>query len=280
MDAGRIQLGPSTVTAGFRLETHGTIGSTNDEAMARVRQGDPGKLWVTAERQTGGRGRNGRPWTTIDGNLFASLLLRAPCQPSRSPQLGFVAGVALHRALQALTGLGRDRLALKWPNDLLLDRAKLAGILVEGGSLVGDGGGGDLAVVIGIGVNLAGHPSDTPYHATDCAEAGFRLTAGQLFPVLAEEMAHGLGRWAAGEGFADIRRDWLERAGGIGETIVVRRPGREQTGRFIDLDPQGCLVLEEGGATALIQAGDIFLAPAPPHSEGMTRSEQGQLDGR
>jgi BirA family transcriptional regulator, biotin operon repressor / biotin---[acetyl-CoA-carboxylase] ligase len=275
VDAGTIKLTPSMQEAGFRLQVLGTVGSTNDEAMARARQGDPGGLWIAAREQTGGRGRNGRPWKTIPGNLFASLLLRSPCQPSRSPQLGFVAGVALHRAVQALTHLGRERLALKWPNDLLLDRAKLAGILVEGSSILAQDGYSEHAVVIGIGVNLAGHPADTPYRATDCAEAGFSIEPGALLPVLAEEMARGLALWSAGDGFAAIRSEWLERAGGIGETIVVRRPGREQTGRFIDLDSQGHLVLEEGGATALIQAGDIFLAPVPPLSEGMSAREQG-----
>ena len=246
---------PSSLTValpeGYRFERHGVLGSTNDEAFARARAGDPGKLWVLADEQSQGRGRQGRAWTSRPGNFYGTLLLRAPCPPALSPQLGFVAGVALHEAVSRLTGLNRTgqqpgRLALKWPNDLLLDGAKIAGILVEGDE---PADAGELAVVVGIGVNLAHHPKDTPYRATDCAEAGFVIQPLSLLSMLARTFADALSRWNAGQGFPASRQEWLARAGGVGETIVVRRHDGERRGLFRDLDPDGRLLLDNDGAT-------------------------------
>ncbi|WP_245422029.1 biotin--[acetyl-CoA-carboxylase] ligase [Alsobacter soli] len=250
-----MKLGPAAQAEGYRLESFATLGSTNDEAMARARAGDPGRLWITAQAQEQGRGRSGRRWVSPKGNLYASLLLRSPCAPSVAPQLGFVAAVALHRALSGVTGLPPGRLALKWPNDLLLDRAKLAGVLVEG-SLLGD----ELAVVIGIGVNAAHHPAETPYPATDLGAAGLPVGVAPLFASLSDSLALTFKRWAGGEAFGAIRRDWLDRAGGLGETITVRRPEGDRRGVFVDLDPGGRLLLDEGGRRVAIEAGDVFLA--------------------
>lgn len=265
---------------GYRFERHGVLGSTNDEAFARARAGDPGKLWVLADEQSQGRGRQGRAWTSRPGNFYGTLLLRAPCAPALSPQLGFVAGVALHEAMSRLTGLdrtgqNRGRLALKWPNDLLLDGAKLAGILVEGTNLPEAGG---LAVVVGIGVNLAHHPQDTPYPATDCAQAGFVISPLALLSTLSRTFADALSRWNAGQGFPGLRQDWLARAGGVGETIVVRRHDGERRGLFRDLDADGRLLLDTDGAITVIQAGDVFLPGmlARPMHENTVENESSQ----
>lgn len=245
--------------AGHRIAVHDTLGSTNDAAAAAARAGDPGGLWVVARSQTGGRGRGGRTWVSPPGNLYASLLLREPCAPALAPQLGFVAGVALHAAMSLVTAATPGRLALKWPNDLLLDGAKVAGILVEGSS-----GGGQTFVVIGIGVNIASHPSDTPYPATDLAAAGLATAPDTLFGALSDALATGLARWQSGAGFADVRRAWLAAAGGVGQTVTVRRPDGERRGIFVDLDADGRLLLAEAGQTHAISAGDVFLTQAGP----------------
>ncbi len=255
---------------GYRLEAFEVLGSTNDEAFVRARAGDPGGLWIVAAEQSQGRGRHGRAWTSRPGNFYGSLLLRAPCAAAVSPQLGFVAGVALHEAVQAITGLGRDRLALKWPNDLLLDGAKLAGILVEGSTLIETG---ELAIVIGFGVNLAHHPADTPYRATNCAEAGFGITPMQLLAALSRSAAAALARWNRGQGFPGIRQEWLSRAGGVGEMIIVRRPEGDRRGLFRDLDAHGRLLLDSDGVLLAIQAGDVFL-PGLARSVHAPASEQ------
>ena len=133
--------------AGFTVEHHATIGSTNDRALELARQGQ-GQTWVVADRQEGGRGRSGRNWSSPSGNFYASLSLVDPCPMAVSPQLSFVAGVAIFDAVQTLTGCGA-RLAIKWPNDLLLDGAKLSGLLLEGGS-----SGASFVMTVGIGLNL------------------------------------------------------------------------------------------------------------------------------
>lgn len=257
-----VRLSDAARDAGYRLATFDMIGSTNDEGLARARAGDPGRLWLVADGQSQGRGRSGRSWASLPGNLLASLLLRAPCPAAVSPQIGFVAGVALHQAVADVAGVGAGRLAIKWPNDLLLDGAKLAGILVEGTTVSGLAGGTERAVVVGFGVNLTAYPADTPYPATDFRAAGLQVGRPALFAALAETMAHRLAVWQEGRGFAAIRRDWLARAGGLGAPIVVRHPNGETRGVFRDLDPEGRLLLENEGAIIVIQAGDVFPAEA------------------
>jgi BirA family biotin operon repressor/biotin-[acetyl-CoA-carboxylase] ligase len=127
-----VHLLPEAEIAGYRLQSVDATESTNDDAFRAAAAGDPGRLWIVAREQVAGRGRHGRQWSSPPGNLYASLLLVDPCEVAVAPQLGFVAGLALHQAVEAVTGVGAPRLALKWPNDLLLDRAKVAGLLLEG----------------------------------------------------------------------------------------------------------------------------------------------------
>jgi BirA family biotin operon repressor/biotin-[acetyl-CoA-carboxylase] ligase len=136
-------LGPKAATRGYRLHGFDTIGSTSTEAARAAATGDSGDVWFGALQQTEGRGRRGRAWETAHGNLAASLLVVPDCDPAISATLGFVAGVAMNRALDQLVpdavvkqGIdGADaaaaRIALKWPNDVLADGAKLSGILLE-----------------------------------------------------------------------------------------------------------------------------------------------------
>ncbi|TIX43459.1 MAG: biotin--[acetyl-CoA-carboxylase] ligase, partial [Mesorhizobium sp.] len=155
------RLAPTAASEGFRLEAHDTVGSTNALALAHARAGDPGKLWVVSKKQESGRGRRGRTWATPEGNLAATLLI------------GFVAGLALADALNAVVPQGRiaigvdgasqgkNRFELKWPNDVLASGAKLAGILLESALLEGD----RFAVAVGIGVNVVAYPEVLPYPA-------------------------------------------------------------------------------------------------------------------
>ena len=144
-----MQLDPRASAAGVRLIAHEVLISTNVEALALARKGERGPLWVTAQRQTGGRGRRGRTWVSEPGNLHASLLLTDPAPAEHWPELAFVAALAVHDAVAEVAPALRPQLAIKWPNDLLLDGKKFAGILIEGEGGRGDGG----AVAVGIGVN-------------------------------------------------------------------------------------------------------------------------------
>jgi BirA family biotin operon repressor/biotin-[acetyl-CoA-carboxylase] ligase len=144
------------------------------------------------------------------------------------------------------------RLVLKWPNDLLIDRNKFAGILVEGEAT---------DVAIGIGVNCVHHPDRTETPATDLASAGVRTSPDSLFAPLSGAMATRLAQWSCGAGFAAIRADWLERAKGVGKPIRVKTGEAELSGQFDGIDEAGRLVLRlADGTMQAVAAGDVFLA--------------------
>jgi len=242
----------ATDLAGVRYLRFDTLGSTNAEALARARAGERGPLWVVAAEQTAGRGRRGAAWVSKPGNLCATLLLTEPSPKAAAPQLSFVAALALHDAAAGVAAASNLALMLKWPNDLLLGGAKLAGILIEGESEPA------FAVAIGIGVNCAHHPEATAWPATDLAVAGALVTPEALLAALAAAMARRLAQWDAGAGFAAIRADWLKRAAGLGGDIRVRLPEREFSGRFEGVDEAGRLLVTEGGALTAVGAGEVF----------------------
>ncbi len=250
---------PDARAQGFRLHHHASLGSTNEEALNLGRAGDPGRLWVLADRQTAGRGRVGRSWTSPVGNHYASLLLTDPCEPRLAPQLGFVAGVALARALIGIAGPGRG-IAIKWPNDILCGGAKLAGILVEGGAHPGRVRSPGFSAVLGFGVNCASHPLDIGYSATNLGLiAGAAGTRDALFTALSGTIVDALALWDQGRNFSGIRRAWLDHAHPQGTRLAVARPGAMQEGTFQTVDADGRLILETGSGCVTVEAGDVFL---------------------
>jgi BirA family biotin operon repressor/biotin-[acetyl-CoA-carboxylase] ligase len=229
-----------------------TIDSTNAEALRRAREGEAGPLWITAETQTAGRGRGGNAWVSAPGNLYATLLLREPSSPSAAPQLAFVAGLAVHDAVAACAPNLGPVLQLKWPNDLLCNGRKLAGLLIEAENVP------VFAAAVGVGINCVSHPDNASFPATDLKSEGAHVTADILFAALAETTRARLTQWARGEDFASIRADWLKRAGGLGEPIKVRLPDRQLAGRFSGVDDAGRLLLETAGKLETITAGEVF----------------------
>ncbi len=225
------------------------VGSTNDWLAERAST-LPDASWVRADVQTGGRGRRGRTWVSQPGNLFASVLVRS--QPGEGPaqQLSFVAAVALDRAM--VRWVAPERLSLKWPNDLLLDGVKCAGILLEA---QGD------ATIIGFGVNLVDHPADVERPATSLAAAGIAPpTAAALCAALAESLATTRAQWGD-YGFASIRTAWLARASGLGQRLEARLGRETPVGRFEDLAADGALLLRlDDGALRVVHAGEVFAA--------------------
>ena len=246
-------LDPAAAAAGARLIAHQAVDSTNAEGLRLARAGERGPLWIVARSQTAGRGRRGRRWVSEPGNLYASLVLSDPAPPDQAAELSFVAALALHDAVSGrIPGLA-GRMALKWPNDLLIDRHKFAGILVEGEGR---------AVVVGIGVNCTHHPAGTEFPATDLAAAGVRATPESLFSPLSAAMVARLVQWNRGADFAAIRSDWLTRAAGVGKAVRVAMPEGERTGRFESIDQAGRLRLRrDDGSVDTIAAGDVFLRP-------------------
>jgi BirA family biotin operon repressor/biotin-[acetyl-CoA-carboxylase] ligase len=245
-----MQLDPRASAAGVRLVSHELLASTNTEALTLARAGERGPLWVTAGRQSAGRGRRGRTWTSEAGNLYASLLLTEPASPEHWPELSFVMALAIHDTIADLAPAARPRLAIKWPNDLLLDGAKFAGILTEAE--------GSTTVVVGIGINCISHPADTDYPATNLAASRIKLSPEVVFSELSAKMMGRLAQWNQGEHFATIRTDWLSRAAGLGDNVSVRLSERELSGRFETIDDAGQLVLvEPEGNRYAIAVGDV-----------------------
>ena len=260
-------LHPAARALGYRLHHHASLGSTNEEGLALARSGDPGRLWILADRQTAGRGRVGRAWHSPAGNHHASLLLVDPCPPQLAPQLAFVAGVAVVKALDAAAG-GELDIALKWPNDVLCGGAKLAGLLVEGVSVPRNADGAGFSAVLGFGVNCAWHPTHLDYPATDLGLAArASISRDAVFTALSAAVINALSLWDRGRNFAGIRRAWLDRALPPGTPLAVSRPGAALQGRFKSVDLDGRLILETGSGCVTVEAGDVVLADRSPTVE-------------
>jgi BirA family biotin operon repressor/biotin-[acetyl-CoA-carboxylase] ligase len=230
-----------------RIAAYGELDSTNSEARRLAEAGEPGPLWITAERQTAGRGRRGRVWDSAPGNLAATLLLRPEAPAAIIGQLSFAAALAV--AEMAAHFAPQAAITVKWPNDVLVEGRKLAGILLEAGP-------GWLA--IGIGVNLASFPQGTEFPATSLAQLGIAPpSADAALSVLAARFAHWYALWMS-EGFETIRAAWLARAGGLGLPIRARLPHETREGVFEGIDSAGALLLNEQGLVSAIAAGEVF----------------------
>ncbi len=249
-------LGPRAAQAGYRVAGYDSIGSTNTEALQRSRAGEFGPLWIAARAQTEGRGRRGRSWVTQDGNLAASLLITLDVQPAVAATLGFVAGLALRRALENCTqGLS---IALKWPNDVLAADKKLAGILLESETVEGRA-----AVVVGMGANLVAAPHDTPFPAVALSMLNQTASAEHVFAELSDAWVESYAVWDDGRGFEAIRSQWLAHAAGVGREMSIKTGETILSGIFRSLDEQGRLVLQAAdGAEMSVSAGDVYFGTA------------------
>lgn len=244
------------VPAGYSVATFEAIDSTNEEARRRAATGERGPLWIWAKHQTAGRGRRGREWESPEGNLMATLLLAPGVSAPEAARLSFVAALAVHDLAAAYAT--RSAVRVKWPNDVLVDGKKVAGILLESSAEAGV----DILpwVAIGIGVNLIHAPPAAQYPATFIGAHGRAPSAAEALAELAEAWETRFRTWRV-SGFAAIREAWLEVAAGVGQTIEVRLPGESLTGRFETLMPDGALsLLLPSGARRAITAGEVFFA--------------------
>lgn len=241
----------------FRHEALGDVGSTNTVCMERARSGDPGHLWITARRQLGGRGRRGRAWISEAGNLYASLLLIDAAPPAALGSLPIAVALALYRAISAEMPFAADRIAIKWPNDILVDGKKVSGILIEAENLPD----GRHAVVIGCGVNVAHKPDNPLYPAITLGEAGATSSPESLFAHLLQELAAVLSVWDEGRGVPAVVTEWKRHVKGIGNPITVNLPDRSISGVFSDIDDDGLLLLRlPTGELMRIASGDVFFS--------------------
>lgn len=264
------------------IRTVAETGSTNADLLLLARSGADDGLWLRAERQTAGRGRQGRAWDSPEGNLYASTLVRLRPGDPPAATLALVAAVALEEVIRLLLPTRHAELVaastaprtlspadpwmpnqvrhdearlrglwLKWPNDLLLDGAKLSGILLERA---------DDAIVIGFGVNIAHHPDLPDRVTTSLAAQGVAVAPGEFVTRLAEMFAAWLHHWRH-DGIAPIVARWTARAHPPGTPLIARLPdGTGVEGTFDMLAADGALVLRlEDGAVRVIHAADVFL---------------------
>ena len=244
--------------SGYRLVFHEAIDSTNAEALRLAAEGEQGGLWIWAGTQQAGRGRAGRSWTSPAGNLHASLLLRPRVLLATALQLSLLAGVAAHDAVSVLAaGAGvTPALRLKWPNDILVNDAKLGGILLESRA------GAEVdapAVVIGIGLNLSRAPGDLARPVASLADAGIAVEPAQALGALIWATAEWIAHWRDGTGFETIRGAWLERAKPLGGPISVRLGADLVSGTFLGIDEIGALRLATESGERRITAGDVSI---------------------
>ncbi|WP_417483359.1 biotin--[acetyl-CoA-carboxylase] ligase [Maricaulis sp.] len=236
-----------------RIEWLDETGSTNVEVRDRALAGERGPLWIAARRQSAGRGRRGRAWHSLDGNLFASGLYVFNRPPAQAAELSFVAALAVAELCDTALG-DAARTRVKWPNDVLVDGRKVSGILLESGAAPAGG----LWLAVGIGVNLAVAPDDLDRPVTSLALAGRRLEREIALEHLAASFERNVQLWLR-SGFGAIRDQWLARAHGLGERCVVRLDHETLDGVFGDLGPDGALRLDlAAGQHRYISAGEVF----------------------
>lgn len=232
------------------IRTVAETGSTNADLIALARSGAEEGLWLRAERQTAGRGRQGREWVSPAGNLHASTLVRLRRTDPAAASLALVTAVAVAETARVYLPTS-EAVTIKWPNDVLVEGAKVAGILLERA---------DDAVVVGTGVNLVGHPDLPDRPTTDLGAHRSAVEVPAFLETLAETFARWLARWR-GEGIAPVRQRWLEMAHPVGTALTARLPdGDSVEGLFDGLDSDGALVLRlADGTRRVIHAGDVFL---------------------
>jgi len=253
-----IRQGLATRVIGSKLVCLRETASTNTVAFRMAEEGSPEGTAVIADCQTGGKGRLGRTWASPPGvNLYCSVILRPPIQPMAAPQLTFLSVVALARAIERLTPLSPR---IKWPNDILIDGKKVAGLLNEMSAETDKVN----FVVLGIGVNLNmtsdQFPADLRHPATSLfIESGTRVRRTDFARCLFQELDEVYGQFLR-EGYGPVRQEWLQRSRLAGEPVTVTESGRVTRGRVVGIDEYGALLLEgEDGATLQVLAGDVRL---------------------
>lgn len=238
--------------APFRPVRLDSVGSTNDEIRRLALSGAAADfLVVSAIQQSAGRGRRGRVWVSPAGNLHFSVLLKIQSLASAA-QLGFAAAVAVVDSLTEL--VPGPKFTAKWPNDVLMDGRKVAGMLLE--PIAEDW------LIVGIGIDVAEPPPPDAvlYPAAALVHAGFGGTDMDVLAAFCRHFAPRVKAWREG-GFAPLRDAWIERARGIGAPVVVRLDTETLTGVFAGLDEEGALLLDAGSCVRRVMAGDVYFPP-------------------
>ncbi len=244
----------------YNLIAFETVESTMAEARALAEQGEeaaPDGTLIWAREQTKGRGRRGNTWDSPRGNFYSSLIVRPDVPASRAAELSFVTGCAIFDTVGEVCEPGFE-CRLKWPNDILINDAKIGGLLLE---TKAEAGQPVDYVIIGFGMNLKSHPKDTPFPATDFVDQGQAIPDTVFLEAYARHFMEWAARWVE-DGFEPIRKQWKWRASGIGKKIVVRLSDEDLEGIFEDIAEDGSLLLNQDGKIRKIAAGDVYFTPA------------------
>lgn len=233
---------------GWTLVAFDSVASTNDEAGRLADAGAAEGTVVWAREQTGGRGRRGRHWASPVGNLYCSTIVRPNCIAPHAAELGFVAALAVADVIPA----GRD-VRLKWPNDVMVDGGKIAGILLE--SAVGQSGQVDY-VVAGIGLNVAFAPK-LPEMRYPGAMLGTEISVERALEALAGALARRIDEWRR-KGFETMRHAWLAKAGPLGVEVDVKLSEGVVRGRFAGMDREGALLLDTDAGPRRVVSGELL----------------------
>ncbi|MXP25299.1 biotin--[acetyl-CoA-carboxylase] ligase [Altererythrobacter indicus] len=227
-------------------------GSTNADLLARLAAGEEiaENYWLVTDTQTSGRGRQGRPWLSEPGNFFGSTCISLQASDPPPASLSFVIALAAYEALVPIMDRP-DRLQLKWPNDVLMSGAKLAGILLEGRGR---------NIVIGIGVNLVSAPKIADRDIASIAGTGSRPDRDVFAHSLADSFRNEVAAWRD-TGLEPLFKRWLSVAHPVGSPLAVHATdGSRIFGRFVGLAEDGALLLEDGdGGVHTLHAGDVML---------------------
>lgn len=238
----------------FVIHKFKELESTNSHAMemARLQQMFHGDV-VMAQCQKAGRGRMARSWDSPEGNLYFSIILQPKVGIEKLPEISFLAAVSLRLTLEKLLPESHKKIQNKWPNDLLIDGKKIAGILLESDALSGFTKG---FVVLGIGVNLISNPQQTIFPATNLQEFSLKILPEDFLKIFLDEFEILYQKWLD-FGFDLIRKIWLQKAWNLGVEVTIKIDGKTQKGIFKDVDLQGNLILEMDGKVQKILVGDV-----------------------
>ncbi len=237
---------------GYKLAEFESLESTNKHALKLAQMGEQGAIIVFTKNQTQGRGRSGRTWLSSAQTLTTSILIHSQAPKDKLAQLSFVMAVAAHKTICDFTKPKHHKnIGLKWPNDILHQGHKLAGILIESQNN---------AQAIGIGINISAIPQNQNFSATSLTQLGANTTPESVLSPLVQNFATFFDLWAEGKNFLAIRKIWLNNAIGLGGKITARLPNKTHHGIFEKLDENGTLILrDEAGKIHQITAGDIFV---------------------
>jgi BirA family transcriptional regulator, biotin operon repressor / biotin---[acetyl-CoA-carboxylase] ligase len=229
-----------------------TVDSTNLYTRQRFDAGEDLPFWIRSDEQTAGRGRSGRNWVSVPGNLYASFAFEPGCETAQLSQVALVISIAMFETVCKWTP--GEEVRLKWPNDCLVNGAKISGILIETLRLAAP------VLVIGCGINIVSKPTNVDYPTTALHDFDPDVTVGSVFEHLGENLDVWLAIWNRGAAFAEIRNEWLGRAKCLGEKLSVRDGKMRSEGVCIGLNSDGALLLEKtDGTLSRIYAGDVSL---------------------